>query len=133
MKPQDRPTIDRIEWVDQPQTFEDYFGNLKILSLNILVDRQRKYGPENITKGGLYGLVTRMTDKLERLKNQLHGRLVAGVIEIEEIRYPSDEDRFDGNFDLGNYADIDIALKDGVWGTLPLRENHPAFSGPRDA
>lgn len=120
-----RPKRQSIEWTPNPKTFEQYFGNLMLLGLDILCDRQAKYGPGNIEKGGLLGLQTRMTDKIERNAQQLNGRIVNGQVILDDPNYPDDERPFDGEFDLSNYALIQIAVKDGNWGRFPL---DPAYA-----
>lgn len=40
---------------------------------DLLVQRQAKYGPKNIQKFGYYGILIRLSDKIERLKNLISG------------------------------------------------------------
>ena len=75
---------------------------------DILLGRQKDYGPGNITGGyptPLIALVTRMNDKLERIKHILSkdGEAVYG----ERLR--------DSWLDLANYALIGILVQDGKW------------------
>lgn len=75
---------------------------------DILVGRQKDYGPGNITGGyptPLIALVTRMNDKLERIKHILKndGEAVYG----ERLR--------DSWLDLANYALIGVMVQDGTW------------------
>ena len=75
---------------------------------DILLGRQKDYGPGNISGGyptPLIALVTRMNDKLERIKHILSkdGEAVYG----ERLR--------DSWLDLANYAVIGILVQDGKW------------------
>lgn len=75
---------------------------------DILLGRQKDYGPGNIAGGyptPLIALVTRMNDKLERIKHILSkdGEAVYG----ERLR--------DSWLDLANYALIGILVQDGNW------------------
>ena len=103
-------------------TFEDVFDGLAAEALQILYDRQRKYGPENIRTLGLYGVFTRLEDKMARLKHAFMGRMVHGVLEVEEVNETDDETLDDSDFDGANYHLIRIALRRGLWG-FPLRED----------
>ena len=74
----------------------------------ILIGRQKDYGPGNISGGypsPLIALVTRMNDKMERIKHILskEGEAVYG----ERLR--------DSWLDLANYAVIGILVQDGKW------------------
>lgn len=75
---------------------------------DILLGRQKDYGPGNISGGypsPLIALVTRMNDKMERIKHILNseGEAVYG----ERLR--------DSWLDLANYAVIGIMVQDGKW------------------
>lgn len=75
---------------------------------DILIGRQKDYGPGNINGGyptPLIALVTRMNDKLERIKHILshEGEAVYG----ERLR--------DSWLDLANYALIGVMVQDGTW------------------
>lgn len=75
---------------------------------DILIGRQKDYGPGNINDGyptPLIALVTRMNDKLERIKHILshEGEAVYG----ERLR--------DSWLDLANYSLIGVMVQDGTW------------------
>jgi hypothetical protein len=75
--------------------------------LAILVKKQADYGPFNIWNapgGATNGLMVRMSDKLERLKN-----LIYNSVE------PSNEALEDSFVDLANYAIIALLVERGVW------------------
>lgn len=74
---------------------------------NILVSKQEDYGPLNIWNapgGATNGLMVRMSDKLERLKN-----LIYNSIE------PNNEALEDSFIDIANYAIIALMVERGIW------------------
>jgi len=103
-------------------TFQATFARIFQETFDLLVERQRKYGPENISSQGIYGVFTRMSaDKIERLRRSMNGRVVEGRIELDEFVDSADETVEDALLDIANYALIMLALKRGVWGK-PLQE-----------
>jgi len=73
----------------------------------ILVKKQVDYGPLNIWNapgGATNGLMVRMSDKLERLKN-----LIYNSIE------PNNEALEDSFVDIANYAVIAMMVERGIW------------------
>ena len=75
--------------------------------LAILVKKQIDYGPFNIWNapgGATNGLMVRMSDKLERLKN-----LIYNSIE------PNNEALEDSFIDIANYAVIALMVERGIW------------------
>lgn len=75
--------------------------------LSILVIKQIDYGPLNIWNapgGATNGLMVRMSDKLERLKN-----LIYNSIE------PNNEALEDSFIDVANYAIIALMVERGIW------------------
>lgn len=107
---------------DIETTFEDVFDGLAYEGLQILYDRQRKYGPENIRQQGLWGIFTRIKDdKIERVRRAFNGVIRQGLIRLDEITDADDESFEDALFDIANYALIMIAVKRGIWG-MPMRE-----------
>lgn len=74
---------------------------------NLLISKQRDYGPGNINNaygGPLNGLMVRMGDKWERLKNLLDSG--------NEPQHESIEDSFK---DLANYCIIAMMVQRGKW------------------
>lgn len=67
----------------------------------IMVSRQHKYGPHNISAMGFDGVIVRMNDKFARLRNGLaaHG----------------DETVADTLYDLANYSLIALMVYEGSW------------------
>lgn len=75
--------------------------------LAILVKKQIDYGPYNIWHapgGATNGLMVRMSDKLERLKNLIYKKVT-----------PNNESLEDSFVDLANYAIIGLMVQRGVW------------------
>jgi hypothetical protein len=73
----------------------------------LLVRKQVDYGPLNIWNapgGATNGLMVRMSDKLERLKN-----LIYNSIE------PNNEALEDSFIDIANYAIIALMVERGIW------------------
>ena len=103
-------------------TFEDVFEDIFKEAFDLLVERQRKYGPENISGQGLYGIITRIADdKISRVRTAMNGQVVNGKVVINPIEDREAEDTFeDALLDIANYALIALALKRGLWGK-PLR------------
>ena len=103
-------------------TFEDVFEDIFKEALDLLIERQRKYGPDNISGQGIYGIITRIADdKISRVKTAMNGKVVNGRVSIDPIADSEAEDTFeDALLDIANYALIALALKRGLWGK-PLR------------
>lgn len=77
--------------------------------LAILVKKQIDYGPYNIWHapgGATNGLMVRMSDKLERLKNLIYSKSTIA---------PMNESLEDSFVDLANYAIIALMVQRGVW------------------
>lgn len=129
-------------------TFEQTFVATMVLKFHLLYKKQKDYGPHNISKAGLSGVITRTQDKLERAKiligdppeqissiKTLLAELPADAsaheldvfaTRVNMIINPSnavqDERVDDTLMDLGNYGDIAYILYHQAWGK-PLEEN----------
>ena len=99
-------------WVkkDPPGTFEEAFDSIVADLRALMIDKQRDYGPGNITAHGEYGVMVRASDKLARLNNLLNKK---GPARFESIQ--------DSWADLANYAIIAMMLRRGTF-LLPLDE-----------
>ena len=89
------------------QTFADAVWEVMDDIGNLLITKQLDYGPGNINNahgGPINGLLVRIGDKFERLKN-LFGKEV-------KPNFESIEDSFK---DLANYAVIGILVQKGKW------------------
>lgn len=99
------------------ETFEDVFDGIYAEASSIMMQRQRRYGPENIRKQGLHGVVTRIgEDKLSRIKNTLRGRVIAGEVILDTMSQEDLAVAEDAFFDIANYSLICIALMRKKWG-----------------
>lgn len=115
--------IEKINSDRRPDaTFEDVFEDIFKEAFDLLVERQHKYGPENISGQGIYGIITRIADdKISRVRTAMNGQVVNGKVVINPIEDREAEDTFeDALLDIANYALIALALKRGLWGK-PLR------------
>jgi hypothetical protein len=65
--------------------------------------KQRDYGSSNISGFGEFGVLVRMTDKMERLKN------------LWKMEKPKNESIDDSYVDLSNYALIALLVRKGIW------------------
>lgn len=99
-------------------TFEDTFDDIFGEAFDLLIARQRKYGPTNIAQQGIYGVFKRIRDdKMARIGRVLNGRIVAGEIVLDALPDGDSDDTLeDALLDVANYALIMLALKRGVWG-----------------
>lgn len=105
-----------------PQTFEEAMGAAFHQMRKVMSDRQAKYGPLNITNGGVHGLITRMQDKLARIRQDHKDCPFLGECRTRDL---PDEQRDDAWMDLANYSGIiALALLHGHWG-LPMLEQLP--------
>ena len=74
----------------------------------VLVSKQLDYGPGNINNapgGAMNGILVRMNDKMERLKNLTYHS------EVD----PQNESIHDSLVDIANYAVIAIMVRNGSW------------------
>ena len=77
---------------------------------DVLVKKQRDYGPENIRRFGRQGILIRMHDKIARLENLL----ATGAT-------PNNESIADTFLDIIGYSAIGIMWESGTF-LLPLRK-----------
>lgn len=87
---------------DAPRTWEQGLDAVLAHMRAIMVERHRKYGPENIRQYGVFGCLVRASDKLTRLSH-------------DATDFP-DESVDDTHTDLGNYGSvIPLMLRWGYW------------------
>jgi hypothetical protein len=75
---------------------------------NILASKQLDYGPGNINNapgGAMNGILVRMNDKMERLKNLIY----------HTDGEPQNESIDDSLIDIANYAVIAMMVRRGSW------------------
>lgn len=104
--------LDRINTV----TFEDEAMEVFDEAFDLMVARQKKYGPGNIEILGQYGVFTRMEDKMERIRRSFNGQIVNGQIVLDEPVEHTDDTLDDADLDLMNYAAIRLIHRRGKWG-----------------
>ncbi len=103
-----------------PTTFEEALRRIYAEKLDIMQNRQRKYGPNNINGTGLVGCATRIRDKWERFWR------FAQAIDTTDYE---DEGIEDTLIDMSNHSDIALMLRRGWWG-LPM-EKEKYCSNPK--
>ena len=110
------------------QDFEKYFTTLYDEAKDILVQRQRQYGPANIESLGVPGVFSRMSDdKMSRVKKALNGSVIKGRVvlsdaSLAELQHPSVRDAL---IDSANYALILLSLIAGQWSHLQIDYDNP--------
>lgn len=113
-------------WADDYDegSFEATFAEIYQEAFDILVERQKKYGPNNIEKLGLFGVFSRFADdKVERIRRAFNGIIQNGevVLALGSDDFP-DESVEDALFDSANYPLIMTAMRRGKWGQ-PLQDD----------
>ena len=106
------------------ETFEDVAQEVFDEAFNLLIERQKKYGPRNIEDQGPLGVINRIEkDKLNRIKRAFNGSVVKGEIVLDSIDMGGEEGDTleDALLDVANYALITLLLIRGKWGK-PLAE-----------
>jgi len=121
--------------LSSPQTFEEALDLCLADMRRVMIERQHKYGPDNIQRLGLRGVVDRAVNdkggrllryyKREEIRQQC---LEAGVPqEVLDRHLPTlagdfpDDSVEDAHIDQANYAGpISLMLRRGWWG-LPLK------------
>ena len=124
----DKHVVDKLEpawpepdpWprdVNTTPSFEETFRDIFREAFDLLVERQKKYGPENIRSLGLWGTFDRLaSDKIERVRRAFNGKLENGTLVTWLSEDFTDESFEDALLDIANYALIMLSLKRGVWG-----------------
>lgn len=117
-----------------PQTFEEAVDRILAEMRAVMIERQRKYGPENIREQGVLGVLMRArNDKMNRLhrfyeREQVREMCLAHGMPQEVLdRYLpvlsgdfADDSVEDAHLDAANYVGpIGLMLRRGWWG-LPL-------------
>lgn len=77
----------------EPKTFEESLDFILAQIKHVLLSKRHDYGKGNITKFGLYGILVRSSDKIERLINLGNSE-----------KAPSNESVYDSWLDLAGYA-----------------------------
>ena len=98
----------------QINTFEKAVDSILAELRELMISKQKDYGPQNILSFGEYGVLVRVNDKVERLKN-LHK---AG-------RNPNNESIDDTWKDIANYGIISLMVRRNIF-NLPLGDDPQA-------
>lgn len=121
---------------DEPNTFEEAVDRILAEMRAVMIERQRKYGANNVWHLGIIGVLDRaLHDKMERLRRyydreDLRGRCREAGMPQEVIdRYlPSlaadygDEALEDAHIDAANYVGVIALMLRRHWWGLPLAE-----------
>ncbi len=94
------------------QEMERNFARVMAEAYEIFCQRHEGYGRGNISQIGLKGVVSRLTDKFERLKRRVEGAQSDTALERGD----------DVLIDLANYALIALLLRRGIW---PVEAQQP--------
>ena len=95
---------------DRLGKFEDDAEAIYEDLLEVLISKQIDYGPDNINNapgGAANGILVRMSDKMERLKNLTY--------HTDADSIPNHESIEDSLLDIANYAVIMMMVRNGVW------------------
>jgi hypothetical protein len=96
-------------------SFEDRMFPLYRKAFETLVERQKKYGPNNILLAGEWGVMEQIQNKVARARAQLHGEIRSGQVQLGTMSADTMEVYRDSLLDLANYSLILIALAEGRW------------------
>lgn len=100
----DFPTRTSLEPGQTPATFEQMCLQITAEAIALCIDKQKDYGPGNIAAFGEMGVLIRLNDKVERLKNLLK----TGAT-------PANESLEDTWIDILNYGMIGLAVHRKWW------------------
>jgi hypothetical protein len=89
---------------DPPASFEEMFLRISSEAIGLCVSKQRDYGAGNISAFGELGVLVRLNDKLERLRNL-----------TKTGKAPKHESIEDTWIDIANYGMIGLAIHRGWW------------------
>lgn len=80
-----------------------------------VIRKQNDYGPENISKFGMWGLIVRLHDKIARFENLMSSKRKA-------TNAVSDETVYDTLLDIVGYSTVALLWTNG-WFLLPLKKD----------
>ena len=87
-----------------PASFQQMMLTIANQATSLCISKQKDYGPKNISAFGLVGVLVRMNDKFERLKNL-----------TKTGKRPTNESIEDTLIDVANYAMIALAVHRNWW------------------
>ena len=97
--------------IERPSTFEEACELIALDLSDLVTTKQHDYGKDNILGFGERGLVVRLWDKINRLKNLVWNNT-----------RPKNESVEDTLNDIAGYAIIGLMLRKG-WFELPMKED----------
>ena len=122
------PQPDESGDAEEIQSFEDALYAALEACAAVMIERQRKYGSNNINAGGIPGVMVRMQDKVARAWHMLgvdalatHGNIWDAADNTPVPPDAGDESLVDSFVDMVNYGLIALMLHEGIWG-LPFEE-----------
>lgn len=132
---------DLLGEVGEPQTWEGANRLVQAACLRLGRDRHQDYGPNNIKKFGVSGVVIRLHDKLERATTMIFGNspqsqltaidailegnyknledMIAEIRNVRSVSSSREESLEDSLGDTSNYGVYGVMLERGWW-ELPL-------------
>jgi hypothetical protein len=99
----------------KPACFDDAVDSVLKDLRNVMIAKQKDYGPRNILNCGEKGVAVRANDKMARLLN-LHG-ISDGTFQTKAAKNESIDDSWT---DLANYGIIALMVRRGIF-DLPLK------------
>lgn len=81
------------------------FLQIALENAKLMDNKNKDYGPRNISAFGTFGVVVKMNDKFERLKHMFS----------KKRRRPVNESILDSFRDIGNYAIIALMVETKRW------------------
>lgn len=105
--------------IEDVTTFEDTVSSVLDEAADLIIERQKTYGPANIEEQGVLGIVNRITmDKAARIRKRLNGRIVNGEVVLDPIELGSVDEPgiINDAFDFIGYGVCLILLLRGEWG-----------------
>lgn len=112
----------------EPETFQESLIKHSIMCDQLDLRKQRDYGTANIKQAGKSGVLTRINDKIQRLRNLMYKKGVAEWLkqnapevyeEHKDTLEPQNETVRDSFEDARNYAEMALMLDDNEF-DLPL-------------
>lgn len=100
----------KVVETEREGTFEAAVDSILSSLREVMISKQRDYGPRNVLDCGETGVVIRVNDKLARLRN-LYG-ITDGTYKMKSVSNETIEDSF---IDLANYAIIALMLRRGTF------------------
>jgi len=102
----------------KPENFEQAVHRVVSEIAELVIRKQHDYGHGNILAFGETGIIVRMSDKMERIKNFYH-KEQAAMLQGKKLPSAQNEPKIDSFTDMAGYAIIELMIDKG-WFELPL-------------